>query len=139
MKPKGLPALSEHSIQSAFVAWCRLNEKRYPGLDLAFAVPNAAKRSMGLAMRMRKEGLRAGVPDWWLPVPRHGWTNYTVVGERTVTFVAGIVIEFKSGKGRLSKEQAAYMKRLESECWQVHVCRSTEEAIKVVKSYYGES
>jgi hypothetical protein len=121
-------APSEHAIQAAFVEWCRLNEKRYPGLDLAFAVPNAAKRSMGLAMRMRKEGLRAGVCDWWLPV----WRPREEIG------TMGLVIEFKSKIGKLTEVQSQYMSCLEDEGWRVEVCRSTEEAIAVVKSYYGE-
>lgn len=120
---------SEHAIQSAFVTWCKLNEKRYPGLELAFSVPNAAKRSMALAARMRKEGLRAGVPDWWLPS-----ASWACGQDR----FHGLSIEFKSGKGRLTDAQEKYVKGLREVGWRVEVCRSTEEAIKVVRSYYGD-
>ena len=116
----GKPLASEHDIQKAFVQWCRLNETKYPALRLAFAVPNAAKRSMALAQIMRDEGLRAGVPDWWLPV--HG-------------LYSGLVIEFKSENGRLTDAQKNYRFELEVIGWRYAVCRTPEEAIAIVEDY----
>jgi len=49
----------EHYIQSTFVQWFRLNHKRH----IVYAVPNGDKRSMLTAVRLKKEGVLAGVPD----------------------------------------------------------------------------
>src|SRR3990167_9424466 len=59
-----LPVPLEHDEQVAVCQW--LDRRRVP----FFAVPNSAKRSPRLAAYMKAEGLRAGVPDLWLPMHR---------------------------------------------------------------------
>jgi hypothetical protein len=113
----------EHDIQAAFVRWCSLSEAAHPELRVAFAVPNAAKRSPALAAKMKAEGLRAGVWDWWLPVPRAGFT--------------GLVIEFKRSGGTLSQPQRDYCEQIRRYGWRCRVCFTTASAVEEVKSYLG--
>ena len=117
----GKPLASEHQLQSAFVQWARAKEGKYPELRLAFAVPNAAKRSFALAQIMRDEGLRAGVPDWWLPVPRKGFS--------------GLVIEFKAPGKKVTDAQASYMEMLLIEGWRVYTMNDWAMAAIVVETY----
>jgi hypothetical protein len=115
---------TEHQIQAAFVTWTRHAEARFPALKLAFAVPNAAKRHAGAAAILKAEGMRPGVPDWWLPYPFRK--------------VAGLVIEFKRPKtGKLSKLQLEYIHRLEEVGWQVDICTDWQEARAIVIDYLG--
>jgi hypothetical protein len=70
---------SEHDMQVALFEWARGTKKRpgmciqYPELELMYAIPNARKTTVSGLIYMSKEGLRAGVPDICLPVPRGGY------------------------------------------------------------------
>src|ERR1700736_4946924 len=81
----------EHDIQESFFHWLKLNEPKYPELSLFYAIPNAGRRTPWERGRLLGEGLRAGLPDTHLPIARNGH--------------AGLWIEFKSAKGRLSPAQ----------------------------------
>ena len=74
---------SEHVEQREFVSWFR---KNYDPVRI-FAIPNGEKRAPSVALRLKVEGVSAGVPDLYVPA-WHLW------------------IEFKRVKGgSLSKEQ----------------------------------
>jgi len=124
---------SESQIQCAFVSWCRWNEAKYPALRLAFAVPNGGLRNVITAVRLKREGARKGVPDWMLPVPLIKWGDGGVI--RVGRQASGLMIEFKSDKGRLSPEQKDYHKLANTYGWRVEVCTSAEQAIKIVEDY----
>jgi hypothetical protein len=112
----------EHDIQAAFIIWCHLNEKTImPQLALGFAVPNGGKRSAKTAAMMKREGVRPGVPDWMLPVPR---------GE-----FAGLAIEFKRPGKRTTEEQRDYIDKLMAVGWLVAVCTCQLAAARTVIDY----
>lgn len=111
----------ESAIQRAFIQWCRLNEKRYPALKLAYSVPNGGKRSIITATILKAEGARPGVPDWHLPAATENAT--------------GLWIEFKAGKGKASPAQAEYIALLRAYGHEVHICNDAEKAIEIVKAY----
>ena len=66
--PKMLP--SEGQEQATLFNWARMMEGMYPELRLMFHVPNGGGRSKAEAGRFKMEGVKAGVPDIFLPVPR---------------------------------------------------------------------
>ena len=115
---------TEHQIQAAFVEWCFLNRGRFLGLSMGFAVPNGGLRNKNVAKKLKAEGVRAGVLDWCLPVP---------MGKH-----CGLFIEFKSKTGVLSTNQKAEIRMLEFYGWMTAVCRSVEEAIESIKTYYDK-
>lgn len=123
-KRSALPVPLEHQIQAAYVEWTLLNTARFPALALGFAVPNAARRSYRLAARMKREGLRSGVPDWVLPVPRGKYT--------------GLMIEFKRPGEKPTQAQKDYMGLAETEGWLCVVCDSTEAAVNLTRDYLLE-
>ncbi len=98
-----------------------MNERKYPALRLSFAVPNAAQRSPRLGAWMKAEGLRAGVPDWLLPVPRKG--------------ASGFAIEFKSKTGRLTPAQYDYSTSLMAEGWVWRMFTDWRSAADEVEKY----
>lgn len=110
---------SEHDIQKACVTWFRLSYSRIEGLF--FAVPNGGKRDAVTARLMREEGVRAGVADLVLLVPRHGY--------------GALCVEMKTLSGHQSEEQ----KKFERLCAEVGVkyvvCRSFDEFREVVEKY----
>jgi hypothetical protein len=113
--------VSEHSIQASFVEWCKWKEYSWPWLRNLYAVPNAGKRSFALAARMKREGLKAGVPDMCIAYPSGGWH--------------GLYIEFKKKYGGQTTEQANWFDRLQKAGYRCVICFSLEEAVATVNEY----
>lgn len=76
---------------------------------------------MIVAAKMKAEGVRAGVPDLFLPVARQGFH--------------GLWIELKSAKGRVTTVQAAWHERLRAQGYRVVVCRGWCEARDEIVKY----
>ena len=68
----------EHIEQVKLFNWARQNESMYLHLSLLFAIPNGGHRHIGTARKLKAEGVKAGVPDCFLAVPKdekHGDTQ----------------------------------------------------------------
>lgn len=73
---------------------------------------------------MKAEGLKSGVPDIFLPVPRGEWH--------------GLFIEMKRTKGgTVSDCQKLWLHDLRKQGYLTEVCRGWEEAARRIKSYLG--
>lgn len=114
---------SEHQEQAALIRLCRLKETKYPELAMLFAVPNGGVRHIGTAVKLKAEGVKPGVPDLFLPVPRGGHH--------------GLFIEMKAVKGKVSKEQLWWLSSLEAQGYHAEVCYGWESAAKVIEDYLG--
>ena len=113
---------SEHAEQCHVIQWAVLESRRNPKLNLLFAIPNGGRRSIGVAKKMKAEGVKAGIPDLFLPI--------------TSAFYNGLFIEMKKKTGgTLSKEQKQWISLLSRENYRVQVCKGADEAIKVIKNY----
>jgi len=120
--PARFPGLvSEHQWQCMVMEWAELQSPKMPELKLLFAVPNGGHRHKPVAMKLKKEGVKRGVPDLCLPVARHGYH--------------GLFIEMKSAKGRLSVHQQKWADSLHQQDYLVYVCNDAESAIKRIKRY----
>ncbi len=53
---------SEASEQITLIQWCDINRCKYPELGLIFHIPNGGKRNKLEAIKLKKEGVKAGVP-----------------------------------------------------------------------------
>jgi hypothetical protein len=127
-RPPVLPVPTEHQEQAEVVTWAELNRTRWPELALLFAVPNAGgfqggfKSNVVRVMRLRAQGVKAGVPDLCLPVPRQG--------------KHGLYIEMKRLRGgTVSAEQRAWHIALRDVGHRVEVCRGASAAIEVLTDY----
>ena len=107
-------------------------EGRHPQLKMMFAIPNGGLRNIRVAMKLKKEGVKAGIPDIFLAVPRH-LPNPT----KDVFTLHGLFIEMKYGKNKPTKEQQQWLTDLEDEGYRAEVCHSFEEAKKVIEDYLG--
>ena len=113
---------TESQIQSAFVAWAKMAETSLPALKLAFSVPNGAwTKNYAMAAKLKREGMRSGVPDWMLPkVTRNG---------------NGLAIEFKRPGAYCTLAQRIYHDMLRKQGWQVEVCSDWQQARQIVEKY----
>ncbi len=114
-------SLSEHQLQCNVIKWARLQTCVFPELALLYAIPNGEKRHPSVAVRLKKEGVKAGVPDLHLPVSRGGYL--------------GLWIEMKTATGTVRKNQKEIHAQLRAYGHRVVVCRSDEAAIDELRNY----
>ncbi len=110
---------SEHDEQAALIKWFDTAYSLYKG-RLA-ATPNGGKRHIRTAVSLKAEGVRAGYPDLFLPVPRN---NHH-----------GLHIELKVKKGRLSDSQKDWLNFLNSQGYMAVCCYGWDEARAVIIDY----
>ena len=123
---KKLPLLLEHDEQAALIIWAELphTKKRFPNIERIFAIPNGGFRHRTTAMKLKKEGVKAGVWDLFLPVP---------IGE-----FHGLFIEMKRKPNKLTEDQTNWGVYLQSVGYVCAVCWSFGGARLAIEKYYGE-
>jgi hypothetical protein len=112
----------ESLMQQAVINWWAYACKGY-GIPehMLFSVPNGGRRDPKAMVFLKREGLRNGVCDLFLSVPR---------GE-----FHGLYIELKTATGRVSEGQENFMGDAGALGYAVAVCRSAEEAIALIGGY----
>ena len=117
-----VPAPREETEQICLLRWAAYQAGKYPELELLYHTPNGGLRSRTEAARLRAAGVKAGVPDLCLPVPRKGFH--------------GLYIELKriSG-GRVSKEQREWLEALSEQGYKAIVCKGWEDATREIMDY----
>lgn len=119
---KSVPQISsEHDEQVAVFQWAQMNAHLWPCLSRMFAIPNGGKRTKGTAIKLKAEGVKAGVPDIFLPWPTSGW--------------CGLWIEMKYGSNKTTEQQREWLTWLKLNGYQTAVCWGAKEAIRVIENY----
>ena len=113
--------MTEHEHQCLLFEWARLNQKKHPALELLHAIPNGGKRHITVAKKLKKEGVKAGIPDIFLPLPANG--------------LHGLYIELKTEKGKVSPLQNWWIEKLTKQGYQVNVCYGWVSAQVVIQEY----
>lgn len=117
--------MTEEDEQRTLFEWVKLQEGTHPELKLLFHVPNEGKRSYVTGGRMKAAGLKKGVPDLWLPVPKGRYH--------------GLVIELKREKGgRVSDEQMEWIKALTINGYRAVIAFGWDAARKEIADYLRE-
>lgn len=111
----------EDTEQMGVIDWAEWNAKRFPALKLLHHIPNGGKRNAAEAARFKAMGVKAGVPDLFLPVPMNGY--------------AGLYIEMKYDKNKPTEKQKEWIKALKGNGYKVEVCWSGEAAVKELEAY----
>ena len=117
----GQPLESEE--QTALFQWAVWMENRAPQLRLLYAIPNGGTRHKIEAANLKRQGVKAGVPDICLPYPSGGYHS--------------LYIELKVGKNKPSKNQEDWIKDLNAAGNKAIVCYGFEEAKKEIEKYLG--
>lgn len=116
------PRQLEHDEQVKLFQWAEQNLDRWNGvLAYMFAIPNGGQRSKATAGKLKAEGVKAGVPDIFLPVP--------------VGTYPGLFIEMKTSTGKLSTSQRKYIDFLLEKGYRVVVVYSASEAQGWIELY----
>jgi hypothetical protein len=129
--------LTEHREQAALIAWADKARGLYmvdraddfSALDLLFAIPNAGGFSGGFeanvvrVAKLKREGVRPGVPDLMLALPLGRYP--------------GLFIEMKRADGGAgaSAEQRRFIARLQRVGYLGAICNGFDEARIVVEAY----
>jgi len=113
--------MSEHTEQAALIKWADIASGQRPELGLLFAIPNAGQRSRAAAGREIAQGLRAGIPDMFLPVARGG--------------AHGLWIELKVGRNKPTPLQDWWLRRLAEQGYRAVVCYGWEAAKAAIEEY----
>lgn len=93
-------------------------------VKLLFAIPNGGARNPATASNLKAEGVKAGVPDLFLPVAAGGWH--------------GLFVEMKKPGGHADATQKAWHKDLADGGYAVRLCFGWEEAAKDIQTYLVE-
>jgi hypothetical protein len=100
-------------------------ELRYPEVfALIFHVPNGGHRHKLVAIKLKQQGVKAGVPDLVLPMARGGYF--------------GLFIEFKATPpydADTSASQSACIRALNAQGYLAIVCRGHADAMKQLRAY----
>lgn len=98
---------SEDDEQIALFEWRDLHLRKYPELTLLHHIPNGKKRDIKTAVRLKKLGVKPGIPDICLPVCRprkgNGLVRWEEMQARDMWL--SLYIELKVKNGRCSSSQ----------------------------------
>lgn len=124
-KSPKIPIPTESEEQQALFRWAEWASGQYPELKLLYHIPNEGKRSKGTGGRMRAEGLKKGVPDLCLPVPRGKYH--------------GLYIEMKRVEGgKLSDDQKEWIFNLSRQGYCAERCDGWQKAAELIVAYLNQ-
>ena len=100
-------------------------ELRLPAVAaLIYHVPNGGHRHKLVAIKLKGQGVKAGVPDLVLPMARGGYF--------------GLYLEFKAtapNDAAVSASQHAWIRRLNDQGYLAIVCRGHFDAMEQIRAY----
>ena len=113
-------------MQCAVIRWWQYAHKPYGLPEFAlFAIPNGGARDPVTGAMMKREGVRAGVPDLML-----AWSDADKALQKY-----GLFIEMKANKNKPTSPQLAFISYLESAGYKCAVHWSAISAIEEIKAY----
>lgn len=113
----------EAAEQSTLIDWSMHCHGKHPELDLLFHIPNGGSRNKREAANLKRQGVKSGVPDLFLPVPRGGYH--------------GLFIELKYGKNKPTDAQRKWAAALNEQGYMAVVCYGFEDARDTIEKYLG--
>jgi hypothetical protein len=117
-----MPKHAHEDVEQGYLMqWAARQECVYPELWLLHHIPNEGKRSPRTGARLKRQGLKPGVPDLSLPVPRGHFH--------------GLYIELKVNDNTTTDDQDEWLERLAEQGYSTHACWGWEEAAKVIENY----
>lgn len=112
--------LTEAQEQIKFIQYCEI--KGFP-YNLIFHIPNGGSRNVLEAKNLKKQGVKPGVPDLFLPFPKNQYY--------------GLFIEMKSTRkgAKTSEAQNVWLYDLDNLNYKCVVCYGFDEAKNEIDAY----
>ncbi len=111
---------TEDTEQMKIINFCNIMSAYVPEYEMIYHIPNEGKRKNGA--KLKRIGLRKGIPDLCLPVPKMGFN--------------GLYIELKKDTSKkASKEQKEWLFKLEQQGYATSLCFGADEAINLITAY----
>ena len=117
---------TEAEEQAIVFQWAHAESNVHPELKVMFHIPNEGKRSIYTGKLLKSTGLKAGVPDIFLPVARGRYH--------------GLFVEMKRKKGgSVSEAQKRWQEALSEQGFKAVICWGAGHAIETIMEYlsYG--
>ena len=111
----------EHQEQSAFFHWVKINERIYPELRCCFAIPNGGHRHIAVAVKLKAEGVKSGIPDIFFAAAKGKYH--------------GLFLEMKAGKNKPTRQQQDMMQMLWKQGYMCAVAYGWEQARDITMDY----
>ena len=112
----------ESGHQEALFNWAAYRTGLMPELQYMYHVPNGGKRDKATAAVLKRQGVKAGVPDIMLPAARAGYH--------------GLYIELKRQRGgRTSDHQSEWLDALSAQGYKAALCYGWEQAAGTIIEY----
>ena len=92
-------------------------------LKWMFAIPNGGYRNPREAANLKRQGVKAGVSDIFLPLPTNKYH--------------GLFIEMKVHPNKPSEKQKIFISNMLKNGYSCKVCYSSEDAVKEINNYIG--
>jgi hypothetical protein len=108
------PTEAQESIK--LVQWCRIK-----GLRIVH-VPNEGKRSLANGYFMKRIGLVAGFPDYFLFMAKKGFYGLAIELKRTTS-------------SNVTDEQRFWIEHLNEQGYKAVICKGADAAIEVIEDY----
>lgn len=116
---------TEAEEQAALFAWAKWMESQYPDLKWMYHIPNGGSRNPAEAAHLKAQGVKPGVPDIHLPVPRGRYHS--------------LYIELKRKEDwKLSDDQKGWLNGLAKFGHKCLVCFGAEDAKQEIVKYLEE-
>lgn len=114
---------SEELHQQFLFDWIRSLESQYPDLKYIYHVPNGGKRSITVARKLKRAGVRPGIFDISCDTARQGFKGFRY--------------ELKFGRNKLTDEQRdVWLPYYEAEGYQTGVFYTWVEAALAIIDYF---
>jgi hypothetical protein len=118
--------VDEHTEQVNYFKMLENLRGKYTQLILAHSIPNGGLRNKAVAKKLKDEGVKSGVPDIFIPIPKDGYH--------------GLYIEMKKTKQwHISDNQKFWLNYLNEIGYCAIVCRGAIEAFESTKNYLDGS
>ena len=114
---------SEATEQERVINWATFYAKDFSELALLHHIPNGGSRNQLEAANLKRQGVKAGVPDLCLPVPRNG--------------KHGLYMEMKWQKNKTTDKQDWWLDQLRQQGYETAVCWTAEDAMDTIAGYLG--
>ena len=116
---------TEATEQRRIIAYCQSMSAYNEDYKMIYHIPNEGKRKERTGSNLKREGMKKGVPDLCIAVPKFN--------------LHGLYIELKlDSKKKISEEQIEWIEDLRKRGYAATVCYGADEAMTLITAYINE-